>query len=589
MFTRKRVSSFGCRVACALVLGAGVLAARAQTSAEAALELEQQQRRAAERERSQRETLQRGADVFGPAPDTAGRSEPSWPENESPCFLIERVVLQGDEEGKFDWALAPLQNDGPDRLKGRCLGIQGVAHAVQLVQQRVIERGYVTTRILVPPQDLSRGVLTLDLLPGRVSAVTYAEPRSGREPPVGATLPMQQGEVLNLRHIEQALENMRRVPTAQADIQIIPGAQPGQSDLQIRWQQSFPFRLNLSVDDGGSKSTGRYQANTTLSYDHWWTLNDLFYVSAGRNLGGDVGDQESGERGARNAAAHYSVPFGYWALAFNTSRYSYYQTVVGVNQDYVYSGRGAQQDATLTRLVYRNATSKTSVGLQAFARQSQNYIDDTEIEVQRRRTGGWALELEYRTQIGSGQFDAQLTYKRGTGAFGALAAPEEEFDEGRSRFALFSVQGGWAQPFELAGMTLQWSSRWRGQRERTPLTPQDRFAIGGRYSVRGFDGESSLAGERGWWWRNELSTALGALWGGSQQIYLGIDHGQVGGPSSEELIGKDLTGAVLGLRGQLGQGRGALSFDLFVAAPLAKPDGFHTSETTTGFQLSTAF
>ncbi|MDF3823088.1 ShlB/FhaC/HecB family hemolysin secretion/activation protein, partial [Leptospira sp. 96542] len=322
---------------------------------------------------------------------------------------------------------------------------------------------------------------------------------------------------------------------------------------------------------------------------HWWTLNDLFYVTVGRSLGGAWGDQEPGDRGAGNSAAHYSVPFDYWTLAFNTSRYNYHQTVAGLNQDYVYSGRGAQQDASLTRLVHRNATGKTTVGLQAFARQSNNYIDDTEIEVQRRRTGGWELQLEHRTQVGSGQLESQLAYKRGTGAFGALAAPEEASDEGRSHFALFSLQGSWTQPLDLAGLPLQWSSRWRGQRERTPLTPQDRFAIGGRYSVRGFDGESSLAGERGWWWRNELSTALGGIGGGSQQLYAGVDHGQVGGESAQNLVGKNLTGAVLGLRGQLGQGRGALSFDLFVAAPLAKPERFRTSETTAGFQISTGF
>lgn len=44
----------------------------------------------------------------------------------------------------------------------------------------------------------------------------------------------------------------------------------------------------------------------------------------------------------------------------------------------------------------------------------------------------------------------------------------------------------------------------RAQWNRTPLTPQDRFAIGGRYTVRGFDGETSLMGERGWLLRNDI-------------------------------------------------------------------------------------
>lgn len=574
------------QLACALLLGAASVASRSQTAVEADLE---QQRRAAERERSQRETLQRGADVFGAPPETGAAAAQDWPAGESPCFRIERVVLQGDDAGDFSWVLASLQGTGPDRVQGRCLGVRGVAHAAQLAQQRLIERGYVTSRILVPPQDLSGGVLTLAVLPGRISAVGYAEPRGGREPPARTTLSAQPGDLLNLRDIEQALENMRRVPTVQADIQILPGAQPGESELQIRWQQAMPFRLSFSMDDAGSESTGRYQANTTFSYDHWWTLNDLFYITAGRSLGGQLGPDEPGEHAARNSSMHYSVPFGYWSLAFNTSRYDYHQTVTGATQDYVYSGRGAQQDGTLTRLVHRNATSKTTLGLQAFARQSKNYIDDTEIEVQRRRTGGWELQAEHRSQIGAGQFDTQLAYKRGTGAFGSLPAPEEETGEGTSRFALISLQGGWSQPLELATLPLQWSSRWRGQRERTPLTPQDRFAIGGRYSVRGFDGESSLAGERGWWWRNELSTPAGGLWGGSQQLYAGVDHGRVGGDSTRLLVGQELTGAALGLRGQIGQGRGALRFDAFVAKPIAKPTKFQTAETTSGFQLSTEF
>ena len=30
------------------------------------------------------------------------------------------------------------------------------------------------------------------------------------------------------------------------------------------------------------------------------------------------------------------------------------------------------------------------------------------------------------------------------------------------------------------------------------------FSIGGRYTVRGFDGEASLMGERGWLLRNDI-------------------------------------------------------------------------------------
>jgi hemolysin activation/secretion protein len=533
-----------------------------------------EQRRAAERERRQREALQPGVDVLGP-PATAPDAR-DWPAHESPCFFIERVLLRGDAAASFGWLLIDLQ-DGPDAAVGRCLGTQGVSLAAARAQQWLIERGFITSRILLESQDLSQGTLALTLLPGRISAIRLAEGTSTRATLHNA-LPARVGDILNLRAIEQALENLRRVPTAQADIQIAPGAEPGQSELIVRWQQALPLRLNLSLDDGGSQATGRYQGNATLSLDHALAINDLFYLSLGRDLGGGM----PGTRGTRNASLHYALPMGHWALALNASRYRYVQTVAGLSQDYRYSGRGAQQDVTLSRVVRRDGASKTSLHLQVFARQSANFIDDTEIAVQRRRTGGWELGAQHRHHVGRGELNLSAAFKRGTGAFGARPAPEEAFDEGRSRFALVSVDAGWSQPFEVAGLSLRWRSHWRGQRERTPLTPQDRFAIGGRHSVRGFDGERNLLGERGWWWRNELSVPLGNT---GQQLYAGIDQGRVGGPSAQWLAGRRLAGAVLGLRG----GWAALQYDVFVGTPLHRPAGFRGAGSTAGFQLHASF
>ena len=99
-----------------------------------------------------------------------------------------------------------------------------------------------------------------------------------------------------------------------------------------------------------------------------------------------------------------------------------------------------------------------------------------------------------------------LSYRRGTGAFGSLPAPEEAFGEGTSRFALVQASAQWQQPFNLGQQAWQFSSQWRAQTHRTPLSPQERFAIGGRHTVRGFDGESSLSAESGWSWRNGVST-----------------------------------------------------------------------------------
>jgi hemolysin activation/secretion protein len=129
---------------------------------------------------------------------------------------------------------------------------------------------------------------------------------------------------------------------------------------------------------------------------------------------------------------------------------------------------------------------------------------------------------------------------------------------------------------------LYYSSQIRGQYNFTPLTPQDRFAIGNRYTVRGFDGQLSLSADNGWFIRNELSASLGTT---RQVVYGGVDYGEVSGQSSERLLGRQLAGIVLGLRG----GFSGFSYDVFVGKALKKPKGFETDSTTTGFNFNLTF
>lgn len=551
-----------------------------QTSAD------QEQRRAQERERLLREQQERAPDVrLPPAPQAQADRLPAA---ESPCLPVRELKLRAlagepaELASRFAWTLdaaaGPEANDAP---LGRCLGTQGIAIVMKRVQNAVIARGYVTTRILAEPQDLNTGVLTLTLVPGRIRAVRFSEGSDARGN-AWTAMPAKPGDLLNLRDIEQGLENFKRVPTAEADIQIEEakgeGARPGQSDLVISYKQAFPFRLSVFADDSGSKATGKYQGGITLSYDNWWTLNDLFYVSLNTDLGGG----DAGSRGTRGSTVHYSLPLGYWTLAATVSDNRYFQSVAGLNQDYVYSGTSSNAELKLSRLVYRDASRKSTVSLKAFQRRSNNFIDDTEVEVQRRVVGGWELGVGHREFIGQATLEGNLAYKRGTGAFGSLPAPEEAFGEGTSRFALINADANLQLPFKLAGVGLRYSAAWRLQQNRTPLTPQDRFSIAGRYTVRGFDGESSLSAERGWLLRNELSTLLGET---GQEVYIGLDHGEVGGPSSELLVGKRLTGAVIGLRGSFRK----VQYDIFIAAPVKKPEFFRTAGSTLGVSLSASF
>jgi hemolysin activation/secretion protein len=518
------------------------------------------------------------------------------PDNETPCFTINNIKLIGDDASKFQFALdevlsknIPSANETEAKpILGRCLGVQGINAVMNRVQNVIIAKGYVTTRVLAAPQDLKAGLLQLTVIPGHVGAIRFT-PDSSKRISMGNAAPINAGDILNLRDIEQSLENFKRVPTADANIQIEPSSEnkPGQSDVVIKYQQRFPLRISVGVDDSGLNSTGKYLGNTTLSGNNLLSLSDMFYVNYNHDLGGG----DSGKRGTKGYTAHYSIPWDYWLLSATTSSNDYHQQVAGALQNYIYSGTSQNAEVKLNRLIYRNSINKTNLSLRGFLRKSFNYIDDTEIEVQRRRTAGWELGFNQSWYLGAAILDYNLAYRRGTGAEDALKAPEEGFGEGTSHMKMllgdlnlsvpFSVNAPWGK------QALQYTANLRGQTNYTPLTPQDRFSIGSRFTVRGFDGQQTLIADHGWLIRNELIAPIASS---GQSVYWGLDYGEVGGQSSKYLIGKYLAGTVIGLRGGVGSQRfGNLSYDVFVGKPINKPQGFATHESVAGFSLNYSY
>ncbi|EWS77149.1 membrane protein [Xylella taiwanensis] len=557
---------------CLLPLGAALLlqSAYAQVAPP-----DQELLRQQERERALREQLERPPDTR--LQEASGQPPSLLPREETPCFPIQRIRLEGDSAARFQWALAAA-NPPHDPAIGHCLGATGINLVISRVQNAIIARGYVTTRVLAAPQDLKSGELRLTIIPGTLGQIRFA-PGTTSDATLWNAIPARPGELLNLRDIEQGLENFKRVPTVEADIQIVPTegehARPGQSDLVVSWSQARPVRFNVSFDDSGSQSTGKTQAGATLSLDHALAQNDLFYVNLSRAA------FNGSRRGTRGITLHYSMPLGHWLIGATHSGYDYHQSVAGSQQTYLYRGESHNTEVKLSRLLARTAYSKSGMYLRAWTRDSKNFIDDTEVLVQRRRMAGWEMGLTYRRYISAATLDTTLGVRRGTGAFGALPAPEELFDEGTSRPKIYVADAQLSLPFQLGRQRLRYAGSWRAQWNRTRLVPQDRFAIGGRYTVRGFDGEMTLIGERGWLLRNDVGLSLG----GGQEAYVALDYGHIGGPSAPLQPGNHLAGTALGLRG----GYNTLFWDVFVGAPLNRPRGFSNAYTVTGFNLNWSF
>ncbi len=546
-----------------------------------------QQQRQQHIQQAQDKILQPQSDV---RLDTTNKERLTLSNHEMPCYPIHRISLvdysttSTSSESQFQWAFDKAAHDLNLTLP-HCFGGEGLGILMKQIQNRIIEKGYVTTRVVTQEQDLRSGTLTLTVIAGKVGNTLVSD--SGNVPRFTRLhaltgLTFEKGDVLNVREIEQSLENLKRVPTAEANIEILPSeTDVGVSDIKISYQQAFPFRVNLGLDDSGSTSTGKYQASGTLSWDNLFSANDLFYTSFTHSL--KSSDDEAGKRATKNLTFYYSIPFGYWTLSASQTYNRYHQEVFGAfDNNYLYAGESNTTKATLSYLLYRDSKRKTSISGSFWSRQSQNYIDGAEIEVQKRRMAGWEAGISHKEYIGDATLELSANYKRGTGARGSLEAPEELWGEGTSRPKIITASIELTKPFMLGEQPWQYQSSWNAQWNKTPLIAQDRFSIGGRYTVRGFDGELTLSGERGWLWRNELAWNVNQK---GHQLYLALDGGRVMGWSTASQLGHHLMGAALGLKG----GFSGFYYDVFVGRSVRKPEGFRTSDAVAGFNIGYSF
>lgn len=285
---------------------------------------------------------------------------------ETPCRDIHRVVLSAPThlQRSLKASLSAPDQDGADSPEGKCLGAQGIQILLRRVQNRLIELGYLSSTVQAPPQDLTRGRLELVVTMGLVGTV---EAEGDGIKPSSSAMAFKAGVALNLRDIEQTLDNIRRVPGSDATFAIAPGAEDNTSAITIQKAASRPLRVSLGLDDAGGRSTGQWQASATLHWDNPSGNADQFYLSVNPSVAG----KEPGPRSNRNNIAHYSILFGYWLLSMTSSRGAYMQTVAGAFQSYTYRGTSSLDELELSRVLHRDANSITSASVKGFSRRRQ--------------------------------------------------------------------------------------------------------------------------------------------------------------------------------------------------------------------------
>ena len=316
--------------------------------------------------------------------DTPPLSSSTLPADETVRFPIVKVMLE-NESGKF-YFLRHIAHD----YEGRELALKEINEAVGKMNHELMQRGFSTSRVVIPEQNLSEGTLRLVLQIGRIHAVRFAE---GNDTLYTYNLfPFREGDVLNVRDIEQGLEQAKRLPSQDITVKLLPAQEPQMTDLVLTVTRGKNVYGTISLDDSGLKDTGKLQLYGNVGVDQIFQRNDILRV--GMNLDGA---QDGYAKGTRGHNISYTIPYGAHTFTVSYQRSKYHQTVESRPYDFISAGDTNISTFSWDYVLHRSSSMKTSMDIRLKKRNSHSFVNDVELPIQAMHQT--SLEVGYAERL----------------------------------------------------------------------------------------------------------------------------------------------------------------------------------------------
>lgn len=477
------------------------------------------------------------------------------------CFDIKEIVLEGsisltDEERRH--LVEPFLN--------KCIGLVEIRELMRVITNFYIDKGYVTTRAYIPQQDMSTGTLKLLVVEGITGKIDLESKEAHIN--LGTAFPGLEGKVLNIRDFEQGLDQINRLKSNNASMELRPTGEPGKTDVLIKNQPGAPWSTSFTLDNYGSDSTGDNRGTLTLGLDSPLGINDYWFASFSHNL-----DSETNNHLSKSVLLNTNIPYGYWNFTGSYSKSNYESLITSPTQQYRSNGNTVTYNLGLQRVLQRGQTNKLTLSSGLTHKDTKNYIEGSLLTTSSRKLTDINVNLTAVFAALGGSWTLDGGVSRGLDWFGVEELPGAGTGTvPTAKYWKYNASGTYSRAFKVSDLSASWSSSLQMQYARDYLYGSEQISVGGLYTVRGYDG-TSIAGDRGLYWRNDLALTLPPFddattskWVGRLQPYLALDVGHISGREGQ--TEGTLAGTAIGIRSV----NGLVSFDFAYGVPVSYSD-----------------
>ena len=148
------------------------------------------------------------------------------------------------------------------QYRGRRLNMADLQELAERVNALYRAKGVVTARAVIPPQEISEGVVRVRLVEGRVGRLRIDGNASTSERYIAERL-QPPGSLVDLKRLENDLVRFNRTNDVQLRAELKPGEQFGTTDFLLSAAEPPRHELRAFIDNAGSESTGQWRSGVT--------------------------------------------------------------------------------------------------------------------------------------------------------------------------------------------------------------------------------------------------------------------------------------------------------------------------------------
>ena len=411
-----------------------------------------------------------------------------------PRFEIKRFEVNGNnllEPDQIEATLRPFTGPGKSFAD-----IEAARQALLIAYQ---EAGFGAVQVVVPEQQVSAGVVKLDILQAKISSIKIGGNKFFSSDNISRSLPrLKEGETPNTRDVTQDLRVANESPAKQVTVFFKSAERAGEVEATALVSDANPTKVFVSVDNTGSGETGFQRLSLGFQYANLWDkdhvitlqyttspdhLKDVSIYGLGYHL------PLYGYRSSIDVYGGYSdVNSGTVAGLFNVSGSG---TVAGVRFNYSFDKVGDYEHKLGLSQDYRAFESNVDF----FGTQLGSDVTVRPISL----TYSGQLRLENSGQIG-------FFVGAGKNIEGGNDGDQAAFTLARS-----GANAGYSVYRYGANLNYPFTSGWEvqalidGQYTADALVPGEQYGLGGLSSVRGFR-EREISNDYGYRTSVELYT-----------------------------------------------------------------------------------